>query len=453
VIAFQARRGLPGLGTAVLAGALALAGSPRNARAGLDEYVKKPDAAFAWAQASNHSTPAGAIKNLKLTSQVWQGITWKHELTVYEPRESTFPDAMLLFITGGNNGSTPSDDDHKRGFGLARLCGARVAVLRQVPNQPLLGDKSEDELIAETFVRYLETKDDNWPLLFPMVKSAVRAMDALQAWTQEQGRPAVTRFVVAGGSKRGWTTWLTGAVDDRVVGIAPMVIVMLNLGKQGANQLKVWGAYSEQIHDYVERGLMEKVETPAGANLWRMVDPFTYRDRLAKPKLLINGTNDRYWTQNALDFYWDDLKGPKYLTEIPNAGHGLEVNRDWALTGLGAFFRSTVTGRPLPRLSWDLARGAGAQSTLTIHASPAPQAARIWTAASATRDFRDSRWEPSPLVPGETMTRQVLPPASGNIAYFGELEYELDGVPYHLTTTLQEPSAPPFDTGAGAAKP
>ena len=125
---------------------------------------------------------------------------------------------------------------------------------------------------------------------------------------------------MTGGSKRGWTTWLTGAVDDRVVAIAPMVIVMLNLGKQGPNQLKVWGKYSEQIDDYVERGLTEKTETPEGTKLWKMVDPFTYRDRLTKPKLLINGTNDRYWTLDALDLYWDGLKGPKYLVELPNAG-------------------------------------------------------------------------------------------------------------------------------------
>ena len=61
-----------------------------------------------------------------------------------------------------------------------------------------------------------------------------------------------------------------------------------------------------------------------------MVDPYTYRDRLTKPKLLINGTNDRYWTLDALDLYWDELKGPKYVVELPNAGHGLKVNRDWA---------------------------------------------------------------------------------------------------------------------------
>ena len=55
-----------------------------------------------------------------------------------------------------------------------------------------------------------------------------------------------------------------------------------------------------------------------------MVDPYSFRDRLTMPKLLINGTNDRYWTLNALDLYWNELKEPKYVVELPNAGHGLE---------------------------------------------------------------------------------------------------------------------------------
>ena len=434
----------------VLVATLALAGAQRPARAGLDEYVKKPDSAFAWSQTSNLNAPAGTITTLALTSQVWQGITWKHELTVYDPRELSHADAMLLFITGGDHRSKQNDNDHKQAFMLSHLCGARVAVLRQVPNQPLLGDKKEDELIAETFVRYLQTKDENWPLLFPMTKSAVRAMDALQAFTKEKGRP-VERFVVTGGSKRGWTTWLTGAVDDRVVAIAPMVIVMLNSEMQGPNQLKVWGKYSEQIGDYVERGLTEKTDTPEATKLWKMVDPFTYRERLTKPKLLINGTNDRYWTLDALDFYWSELKGPKYLVEVPNAGHGLDANRDWALGTLGAFFRHVITDRPMPRLTWDLARGAGGESSLTIHASPAPLSARIWTAKSESRDFRESRWESAPLKTGEKITRYVPKVASGHLALFGELEYKIDGIPYHLTTTFMEPGAP--SSAVGTTKP
>jgi PhoPQ-activated pathogenicity-related protein len=417
-----------------------LAGGAPVAHAGLDEYVKKTDTSFSWTQAGSQITPLGTITSIRLTSQVWQGITWKHDLRIYEPRQIVYPDAVLLFITGGSHDSKANDRDHQQAFALAQLCGARVAILPQVPNQPLLDGKKEDELIAETFVRYLQSRDENWPLLFPMVKSAVRAMDALQAWAKENRKPEVKQFVVTGGSKRGWTTWLTGAVDDRVVAIAPMVIVMLNTSEQGPNQLKVWGKYSEQIDDYVQRGLTESNKTPEGARLWKMVDPFTYKDQLTKPKMLINGTNDRYWTLNALDLYWNELKGPKYLVELPNAGHGLETNREWALGGIGAFFRHVISGRAMPEISWEFTQAAGKDSTLTLHASPAPIAARIWTAHSDNRDFRESRWESVPLKPGETISTRVPAVTKGRVVVLGEVEYKIDEIPFHLTTTFLEPA-------------
>jgi PhoPQ-activated pathogenicity-related protein len=413
------------------------------ARAGLEEYVKRRDPQFAWKSVGQEVSDAGTVFSLKLTSQVWQGITWEHRLRIYEPGEVKHQGSMLLFITGGSTDSRAGARDHELGFALARLCGARVAVLPQVPNQPLLGGKTEDTLIAETFVRYLETRDENWPLLFPMVKSAVRAMDAVQAWAEQAGKPHVARFVVAGASKRGWTTWLTGALDPRVAGIAPMVIVTLNMKAQNANQLAVWGKNSEQIDDYTSRGLTGRFDDPDGKKLWEMVDPYFYRDRLTLPKLLINGTNDRYWTLNALDLYWDDLKGPKSVVYLPNAGHGLDQHRDYALNGIGAFFRHVVAGRPMPEVSWKFARPEGGPLRLTVDASPKPRSAQIWTARSESRDFRESRWESSMLEAGPTMTAEVARPARGNVATFADLEYEVEGVPYHLSTQIGQVGATP----------
>jgi len=143
--------------------------------ADLDEYIRKPEPAFAWKQ--NGKTPdhsAGdQIYDLHFVSQTWQGQNWQHQLQVYRP-QSVAPAAMMfLWVTGGS----ATAGQIAFGMELARKSKAPVAVLYHIPNQPLLEDQLvEDDLIAETFVRYLKTKDENWPLLFPMVKSVVKAM-------------------------------------------------------------------------------------------------------------------------------------------------------------------------------------------------------------------------------------------------------------------------------------
>jgi PhoPQ-activated pathogenicity-related protein len=416
--------------------------SGTRAMADLDAYLRRDDGAFTWSVTGRTNTPAGTITYVDLKSQVWQGIPWNHRLRIYEPSEPKSRDAVLLFITGGSHDSQPKPEDAVMGFTLAHACGATIAVLPQVPNQPLLDGKTEDTLIAETFVRYLDTKDANWPLLFPMVKSAVRAMDTVQAWAKENGKNPVTRFVVSGASKRGWTTWLTGATDPRVVAIAPMVIDTLNMKAQKAHSLEVWGKFSEQIDDYTSRGLTEKFDTPDGHKLWEMVDPYSYRNRLALPKLLINGTNDRYWTLDALNIYWDDLKGPKGVVYLPNAGHGLQENRHYALNGVGALFRHAVANRPMPDLSWTHSDAEDGGLRLQVRSSPEPKSARLWVARSDTRDFRDSRWEPTPmLINGSVVKGEVARPGLGFIALVGDLEYEVEGIPYHLSTQIRQTGA------------
>ena len=389
----------------------------------LQEYVAAEDDAFAWKIRGTDHREGCLIYDIDLTSQEWQGIKWNHVVSAFVPDDVRHTDTVLLFIMGGRNGNRPRVEDLAMGAKLAILAEMPVAFLYQVPNQPLLGDRIEDDLISETFLRYLATKDANWPLLFPMVKSAVRAMDAIQQIAQQEHGAAINQFVVTGGSKRGWTTWLAGAVDPRVAAIAPMVIDTLNFEKQMPYQLEVWGAYSDQIEDYTKLNLQERMNTPEGKVLNQIVDPYSYLDALTMPKMIFIGTNDPYWPVDAIKHYLDDLKGDNSIHYVPNAGHGLG-DGEQAVKTLGSFFAEQASGGEHPPLSWKLVEedgkaaleGKGDQSALDVV---------VWTACSGSRDFRKAKWEKSEVEDKDIgwCSIPLVLPEEGYKAFYAEVYY------------------------------
>lgn len=42
-----------------------------------------------------------------------------------------------------------------------------------------------------------------------MTKAAYKGMDAISDFCVDKGHPKIEKFMIAGFSKRGWTTWLT----------------------------------------------------------------------------------------------------------------------------------------------------------------------------------------------------------------------------------------------------
>jgi PhoPQ-activated pathogenicity-related protein len=411
----------------------------RQARTGsgadLPTYIKKDEPKFSWKLKNKMTTDAGTTYELELVSQEWHDITWKHRIDVFQPKDVKPNATMLIYNTGGYNAGYPLF-----GFELANKIKAPVAFLYDIPNQPLFDGKKEDALIAETFVRALETKDTTWPLLFPMAKSVVKAMDALQAFTKDEFKEQATRFVLTGGSKRGWTTWLASASDPRIVAFAPLVIDTLKMTDQMEHQLQSFGKYSEMIHDYTERKLVPLPPGEDAKKLWQMVDPYFYREQAKQPKLLINGTNDPYWTGDALNLYWDDLKGDKWVLYVPNAGHNLQEpdkSRARATNALAAFARSVTVGKPFPTLKWKHDDADG-KARLKIETSAAPKAARVWTATAPTRDFREAKWkESAATIADNTILVTAERPKEGYKEFFVEMEYEIDGIKYNLSTQLR----------------
>jgi len=406
----------------------------------LDEYLALPDDSYNW-RIVQKTEPAGKhVFVVEMTSQTWHDITWKHFMYIVEPSKTVNPGNCILFITGSSIGREPRDGDKMIAELLAEASGSVVAMLFQVPNQPLFGNHTEDSLIGETFLKAIETQDSTWPLLFPMAKSAIRGMDTVQALFKQERNKEIKNFVVAGASKRGWTTWLTAASQDkRVLAIAPIVINTLNKRKQMEYQLETWGDYSQSIGDYTVRNLVQQHgdDMPEyNKRLWEMVDPYSYRSRLTMPKLLIHGTNDPYWTVDATRWYWDDLVGVKYLLNLPNAGHDLGTQAPRGLQTLAAFTRYACTGQPWPRMTWKRTNEED-RILVTINSDIPAKAVKLWTATSETKDFRQSQWTSRsfPETSGDyavTLDR----PASGHIAYFVELETEFDEIPCSLTTEV-----------------
>ncbi len=184
-----------------------------------------------------------------------------------------------------------------------------------------------------------------------------------------------------------------------------------------------------------------------------LIDPWSYREKFSLPKLIINGTNDFYWATGALNVYWDDLPENKWALYVPNAGHDLR-QRDggranpssYVADGLAAFVRYQIAGAAMPRLSWKHEQVNDA-FRLTIQAAPAPSGGRLWVARSPTVDFRTAEWkQQSVSFANGNIIGEVAAPTDGYLAFFGEVDYEIAGLKYHLSTQLRMTGKPTVTT-------
>jgi PhoPQ-activated pathogenicity-related protein len=443
----------------------ALAPAPGSAKTALDRYVDAPDPSYKYELAATIPGEGYTAFVLDMTSQTWRApgevdrTAWKHWLTVIKPDLVRHRKAFLYITGGSNNNPAPRAADENLAR-VATLTGSVVAELRMVPNQPLtfLDDKrprSEDEIVAYTWDKYLRGGDDQWPLRLPMTKAAVRAMDAIVSYCAGQ-QVAVDGFVVAGASKRGWTAWTTAAVDRRVVAVVPLVIDLLNIVPSFQHHLAVYGYYAPAVADYEEAGVMTRFTTPRFRELMAIEEPFEYRQRLTLPKYMVYATGDQFFVPDSWRFYLDQLSGVKSLRYVPNADHSLRGTDAWL--SVLAWYHAFLNGTPLPRFNWQIDK----DGAIRVRTQDTPVAVTLWQATNpGARDFRLSsigaKWKGSPLTPGGAgeYVARVVRPFRGYTAYMVELTFP-SGVamaPFKFTTGVKViPDVDPFKAPPAAVK-
>ncbi len=455
----------------------------------LDAYVRETDPRFTFEQVGQPFTVsigllnAGTAYNLYMNSGTWRsnadidvsdfdGISWKHNVTIVNPVNRVHDTAVLLVNGGSRFDDPPTANDLSSVSApeIALATGAPLVILDDVPAQPsafngdTLAERTEDEIIAYSFNRFLSDFDANrpiypeagavdpWPVVQVMARAAVRAMDAAQSFSNSEIGEPIEDFIVTGASKRGWTTWLTGITDCRIKAIAPIVIDLLNVDenmihhkKSLANQtLGTTGGYSDAIIDYTGFGIFDRLVQPnnAGANaLISQIDPYEYRDRVVIPKLLLNASGDEFFLPDSAQFYINDLVGETNISYIPNVGHSLGANAfditdtNSALFILTNWILGVLQNVERPSINWAFPD----DNTIVVSLDdPTPETpvVRLWSINDPNfRDFRklytDSIgrfWTSQELTaqPNGTYVGTVADPAAGWTAYYIQVRFDSD---------------------------
>ncbi|MCL4220746.1 MAG: hypothetical protein KJZ65_05205 [Phycisphaerales bacterium] len=447
-----------------LAGAISTHGlafepDPATPRTALDAYVENARGVAHWevSQAVDRGGATWLLVNL--TSQTWRTREevshpqWTHWVRICVP-EKRRNNLGLLVISGGSRRERAPDPVDSLGAVLAEQTGSVVIVLPNVPNQPMVVDgtsegRYEDDLIAESWMNAQRTGDTGWVLQLPMVQSAVAAMDAAEGVLRERGLEPLDGFIVTGASKRGWTTWLTAAVDPRVRAIMPIVFDMLNMKEAMPHHLAAYGFWAPSLHDYAVRSIPEAMMRGENDVLRSIVDPWLYRQRFTMPKFILNAAGDEYFLPDTAQFYIGDLPGLTRLRYVPNADHGL-TGHPGAIASLIAFHEAVAGGVEIPELVWQVADG-----DLIVRTSRAPTRITAWNADNPkARDFRVEAigevWKPLPISPDQQGEYRVVltAPEQGWRAWMVDAEFVVEGQNQRLvfsTPVWVVPDTLPFE--------
>ena len=422
----------------------------------LDQYVYRPDPNYRYEVAYQGKKEGYTFYVLKMISQHWlteaevDEPEWWHWISVVIP-DSVNQSTGMIWIGGGAKDDELPENPGDIILQSALLTNTITAEIHNIPNQAITfvndpyGPRFEDELIAFGWRKFLEggTKDEDaiWLARLPMTKAVVRAMDAVSELVSIEENLPLDKYLVSGASKRGWTTWTTAAVDDRVIAIVPIVIDLLNVVPSFNHHWQNYGFWAPAVGNYVEEGIMEWIQTPEFKKLLEITEPYSYIERYDIPKLLINATGDQFFQPDSWKFYWDDLIGEKYVRYVPNTGHSLKDSD--AIQTLISYYQYILSKSERPGFTWTM-------DPSTIHVSYDPEnppaEIKLWQAISSEtpRDFRidviGKAWTDSTLTirPDGHYEIDLSVPAEGWKAYFVELIYHQEGkLPLKLTSGVK----------------
>lgn len=389
----------------------------------IDDYVSKDDGYFSWFDTNQTVKMLSGATGymLNVTSQKWMnesvatgpnGAIWTHQALVVVPKDLRVKDKAVIYITGNCNSNPKmpkaTDEEPLAVDVMASSTHSIGVVLYQTPNCPIVyandpeqRRRTEDAMIAFAWKEFLDNPNDTeWLPFFPMVKGAMRTMEAVQQFAAQKGMANIDGWVTSGASKRGWTTWLTGAVDcptcPNVIGVAPIVPIVPSLSLDMHHMFQAYGGWTFAFTDYMDINLTSKLDTPGFKALCDNIDPINepFLSRLARlPKHVVVSSDDEFMMMEWTQIWWDKMGGEKHLTIANNAEHSMATGIVELLESVTNTIASVYHGGKRPEWSFTTDQASGVISVTIPPTQPHGKVVlrKAETFSTVRRDFRWAR--------------------------------------------------------------
>jgi len=287
---------------------------------------------------------------------------------------------------------------------LSHQLGMLFMIVYQIPNcpivypsDPLHQRRTEDAVISYAWAMYRADLNPEWLPRLPMTKAAMNCMRAVTEWTTEKKIANLEGFLVAGASKRGWTTWAVGMVTcptcPNILGIAPLVPIVPELHSGMHRMWQAYEGWTFAFSDYMQQNSTRFIDDPNFAKLLSIVDPQYYYDRLERlPKFVIISSDDEFMMMDWSNIWYDHIKGERHLFIVPDTEHSMITGIPEVATSLGVFVSSILHGRPeRPTFDWAFDSTNG-ELTVTIPDKFPVDQVILHTGHTTQAMRRDFRW-------------------------------------------------------------
>ncbi|HOV32946.1 MAG TPA: PhoPQ-activated protein PqaA family protein [Candidatus Hydrogenedens sp.] len=437
----------------------------------LSKFVKDYDNAYKVEVYAEKQGEGYKAYFLDFVSQSWHPEktvppVWRHWLTLIIPNQRVKDIGMLVLTEGLSTNETPMSEIPPYFISLAVSSKSVVAILEGFPRDKVgiyetptkVVNLELTEFASWSLKQYFETYDPGWVIFCPMVKSVVRAMDAVQEFLLKNLRSEIPlkEFVLCGDAPF-FVPWLVPPMDSRVIGLVSVNVSVFHLEQQIKRMFMDEINLPPLFAEMDDAGILPLLETEDGENLLKVIDPYSYSTLLHIPKLVISLGNQQGCNLVSLS--------EQAISEIPEPVNWLmclhlQLSREFAFLPqqlllnfssstntpiydfkdtIRVFYHRILGQKNMPTFHWEFSP----TGECTVKASEEIIECRAWYCSKDKRgdifNLMNKDWKCKILseVIEKTYRTTISIPSQQYTAVFLEVIFpSLMGVPYTLTSNI-----------------